>query len=287
MRLRILLLFLSTLTLLASAAVTYALRVQPGDPPAALSRWFIENRPLLALGLLVIAVTTALLEWIRFFTAQRTERKTAIQRVVDDFAETIFKGAVRQNRVTVFRAISGWKVWRNGLAILHVGRDLAKWQRLWRVKTHATYLSVYVRAAASRYVSSATALQVSDDPAKCEGVAGRVWEEGLFVLTDAPPITPEQVRATKCLSELSANHPVRIYAERTNVAEERLTLLRSMQHLGHHFCGSVIKRRDGTLWGVLLVDSDDASCPLKDKVQRDLIIYRLSERARLLGLIVA
>ena len=242
--------------------MAYALKVDATNWPAWLSSWFVSHRPGLSLALLGLSVAGTLVELGRSYIERRHGYKPALQRLLDDFAAREFKGRAKKNRLTLFKATSGLRLFLYGLARLPLFEKSHKWAALRRLRPRRRYLGVYVRASEARNRRSTTALRVSDTAAECEGMAGSVWEEGACLLANLPKIDPREVRSITALDTLPEHHPIRVYARGTNIRE--LVLLQSMEHYARHFLGCLIRRQDGTPWGVLLLDSEEETCPFPD-----------------------
>lgn len=276
---------LATVTTITAAFVAYASGVRRNDEPLWLSVWADTHRPLLALLLLGCSALAAIAEWIRAFTATKQENRATLQRVLNDFAAREFPEKGRKNRITLFKAVSGWSALLHAIRRTSVFAGRHKWKSVRRIRLRGTYLIVFLRSVDARSQKSGTVLRVADEPQHCEGVGGRVWEENFYFLGNLPEITVDAVRsATKLLEDLPVAHLVRRYAEATNIRD--LTLLRSMDTFARHFMGSLIRRSDGTVWGVLLLDSEDRNCPFPTNSTGGKFGDRFKDLARLLGKIV-
>jgi hypothetical protein len=273
----------SAATAISSAFLAFAIKAQPSDNPAWLAQWAIANRPNLSLGVLVLSLSAALAESWRWYVDKRHPAKETLAKVIDDFAKTMFRDQTKKNRITLFKATNGWRVFVFGTLKLLFMDKRHKWKALRRVRLRRTYLGVYVRPAAVRNHSSCTAFEVSDDPRDCEGVAGVVWEEGLCLIRELSPLDRDEVRSFKSWEDVPVGHRIREYAEATNISS--LALLQSMDHFARHFMGTVIRRADGTNWGVLLLDSEERECPFP--LDGGNFKVRFDDCARIIGKIVA
>lgn len=247
------------MTSVVAAVAYYAIRTRPGDEPGWLSSWAISQRPLLTASLLVLTIAGAATEWIRALLSDDIENTRVLQRLLDDFSTREFPLRGRQNRLTLFRALPGWRAWWVGLRRLPIFAKGHKWAALRRLRFQDVYLVVHLRASDSRSRKSAVALHISDQAEGCEGMAGLAWEENHCFKGNLNKLNPKDVRAIETLDALPIGHPIREYAEQTNVRD--ITLLRSVDNFARHFMGTIIRKSDGTPWGVLLLDSEDDRCP--------------------------
>ena len=282
-RKRLALALFASVTTVASAVLTYAVKAQPSDKPVWLAQWAIDSRPDLAVGVLSLSIFGSAIEFWRWYADSRHPAKEVLRKIVEDFANSSFRNKTKKNRITLFKATRGWRVLLYGIFRLPLRKKSHKWKALWRVKWSGTYLGVYIRPASVRNHKSTTAFHVSDDPRECEGMAGLVWEEGFCMLPNLPHLDRDEVRSFASWSDVPSRHALRDYSAATNMRD--LTLLCSMDHFATHFMGSVIKKSDGTIWGVLLLDSEEAQCPFPP--EGGTFKERFDDCARIVGKIVA
>ena len=277
-----LLVALSAATTILAAVVVYASRVSEGDAPAWLSTWAVAQRATLAVALLVLTVVAAGIDVTRAVVADRLENKEVLRQLLNEFSARNFPDRrARRNRLTLLRATKGWRAWARALWRLPLFGTRHKWRAWRRISFRSTYLVVYLRATDARSPKSATALQVSDQELLCEGMAGRVWEEGYCFRGELPKLRAEDVRKVTDLSKLPHDDPIREYAEATNVRD--IVLLHSFDNFGRHFMGTVIRRADATPWGILLLDSEDDTCPFLPEGTGGQFGDRFQELALALG----
>lgn len=275
---------LSSIVGIAVALATYATRVKLGDEPMWLSAWAVSQRQQIVLVVLGCAVFQIVNDAWRWYAGARHPAKETLQKLVDEFSKTHFKERTKKNRVTLFRATQGWRVVLYGLSKLSVRNQGHKWRALLSVTWNELYLGVYVRPASVRNSKSASALKVSDHSSECEGVAGLIWEEGGTVeLLNLPPVDVARLKSTHKIEDLEEEDPIRIYCAQTNI--RRISLAKSFDHFGRHFLGTVIRRSNGTLWGVLLIDSEEAEFGFASEGSD--LKTRLDDFARVIGKIVA
>ena len=282
-RKHVLLISLSTVTAIVSSLVAYSTKLQPTDEPQWFSSWVYGKRATLAFALLALSWLGAIVEWVRAYLAERHHDKAVLQRIVDDFARTQFKSRVRKNRLTVFKVTSGFRCFGYSMVRLPLLEKGYKWRAASRLKFRSNYLGIYLRASETRNVKSTTALRISDNPDECEGMAGLVWEETSCILPNLPKIDPADVRRVSSLDALPFDHPIRQYARATNIRD--IVLLQSMENLARHFMGYIIRRSDGTPWGVILLDSEEEHCPFETPGGAPFA-EKLSDCARVLGKVV-
>ena len=276
---------LAALTTLASAVVVYATRVRKDDQPPWLSGWALAHRADLALGLLAIAFLACATDVWRLYVEVRHPAKEVLRKMVEDYASAMFHHDGRRNRVTLFKSTNGWRAFIFGMLKWSALENPYKRRALARIIWRKTYVGVYVRPAAARHSRSATVFRVSDNAPECEGMAGLVWERGYVLLAHLPKIDRDEVRnlTAESFAKLRSDHPIRQYASSTGIRD--LRLLKSMDHFARHFLGTVIRRADGTNWGVLLLDSEADDCPFP--LDGGHFQQRFDDRARLIGAIIA
>src|SRR5438105_960810 len=130
---------LSALTALVTAFLNYAIRATRGDSPVWLSNWASGKRSEFALGALVLSTLATVTETGRWYLDKRNPSKDVMQKVIDDFARSLFRGRERRNRITLFKATSGWRAYLHGLAILPLFAKGHKWKALSRIRLRQTY----------------------------------------------------------------------------------------------------------------------------------------------------
>lgn len=267
------------------ALLTYSMRVARADAPAWLQWLAFDHSAILALIALISSVVAAVVELVRSYVASRHYRRAILAKLLNDFSREMFRDRARNNRVTLFRATDGWRVWLWTIWRLPIFGKLHKWRALLGVKPHARYLNAYLRPMAVRNQVSTAAFRISDVFEECEGVAGLVWESGSVALKDLPIIDRATIRALSALKDLPADHPVAKYSAGTNITD--VSLLKSCDTYARHFLGTVISASDGTPWGVLLLDSQDDQCPFfQDGELSEPYVNRFNDCARYLGKIV-
>lgn len=259
---------LSTMTAIMAAAAAYAVRVEPTDWPTWLSGWFIAHRQTLILWLLGLTVIGAVVEWTRAITSSNRAEKEILQKVVSEFANSHFQDSAKWNRMTLFKAVPGWKALPSTLWRLRWWPfdKPDKARGCWRIQMRGRYLIPYARADTARNRRSSAAFRVDDSPDLCEGVAGLVWEQQYYQVDHLPKFKPGELRAAVD-NGFPGGHPraaeIRTYMEKTNVTDP--VLLGSLQHYAQHFMGFVVKGTTGAPWGVLLLDSESDKCPFSPK----------------------
>jgi hypothetical protein len=250
---------LSALTAIVAALVSYGARTSATGKYRAIAAFAVANREDLILALLMLTVLGTVVDTARALTAQGVEDTRTLQRLLDNFSSREFPDNQKQNRLSLMKAVSGWKALWCVAKRLPLGAGRYKWIAAMRIRPNRNYLLIHTRSSVARSRNSATVLRIADQPHDCEGIAGKVWEEGAYYVGGLPKITAKQVRHMRDLKQLLASDPVRRYAEATNISNTRF--LQSMDNFAVHFMGSVIRRDDGTNWGVLLLDSEDDACP--------------------------
>jgi hypothetical protein len=194
-------------------------------------------------------------------------RHETIQQSLDYLSQQVV-GRPRQNRITIFKKVSGFRALVTGLWRIK-GRvwrkeKRAKLKTLLTLEWFADYLMVYSRSSEARQPRSTTCWRISDRAEECMGVAGLIWEEGRKAIPSLPKLTPshiEEMRKAESLEQLSQRAPndaIRRYLDKTGKAD--LNQLKTVEVFARHFFGEVIQTKDGP-WGVLLLDSEADECP--------------------------
>lgn len=258
-----LLVTLSSLTTLFAGLVAYAAKVQASDEPAWLSGWAIEKRSFLSVVLLCLTGLGTGVEWLRSIRSSAAAEQEVVQRLLNEFARRQFGDDARKHRVTLFRVAPGWRV-----KFITLFRfpwwplDRHKAAAWWRIDPRLQYLYAYLRCEGVRNARSSAAFLVHDNAQRCEGMAGRVWDEGRCQISQLPKFDPGELRNIKTVADLDL-HPraadIRKYMKETNMQDPKL--LASLQHYAQHFYGLVVKGNTNVPWGVLLLDSEADRCP--------------------------
>jgi hypothetical protein len=230
---------------------TIALRIQP---------YALE----ISLVLLAIAV---IIQVIAAWRGPASFRRETVQSSLDHLAQQC-GGKPRQNRITIFKKVSGFTALTIGLWRLK-GRmwrkeKRAKLKTLLALEWFADYLMVYARSSESRQPRSTTCWRISDRAEECMGVAGLIWEEGRKAIPNLPKLHAthiaeiRKVASMEQLSQRSPNDAIRRYLDKSGNTD--LTQLKTVEVFARHFFGEVIQTKDGP-WGVLLLDSEADECP--------------------------
>ena len=190
----------------------------------------------------------------------------------------------RSNRLTLFKCSLGiWislsTFYRLSILVQHPNKYCAavfSWP--WR-----HYLISYIRPDGSRFSKTPTKFRVAEQASLCEGLAGRIWEEGFYVLSDLPAVNAEDVkRITKrdCRNlsldedpQCTISDDAREYLKATFLQE--WSTIRGLGTFSRHFAGVLIRDKDGEPWGVLMLDSNDPQSPIDNPV--DPSNYKSSE----------
>lgn len=276
-------LFAALSTLLAKAA-SLANSVSEKDWPADLSVWLVAHKKELAFWVFVSTAIGAVVEVVRAYLDERHQFKKVVEHLVDDCAKQCFQSRGKKNRITLFKVTVGWRHFLWGLVRLPLLGKPKKWAALFGIRPTNSYLGVYYRPADVRNRKSATAFRVSDLADECEGMAGFVYEEGFCLVSDLPAISRHQVHTLSDLNSLGSSHPVKKYADATRIHD--LRLLKSFENFARHFIGVRISRSNGTTWGVLLVDSEEQSCPFPSPSGGGKVKEQLDQTARMIGKLV-
>lgn len=197
-------------------------------------------------------------------------RKDRVQRVLGKVVKHLLDNDVRENRCTLFQAVSGWRAfvqlsWR---ALFYQDVKWPIFRELFRIKPWGKYLIVYARPAGAPNDRSCALFRVyRTKTTGNEGVAGKVWESDEYTLRGVTPVPQGKLSNCRPLNEYSEHDPVRRFAEETNM--QRASQLRARERAARHYHGTVITTSDGSRkWGVLLIDSFNAECPFPVRQNR-------------------
>jgi hypothetical protein len=245
------------------------------------------------------------LKWVFFFTVvgvllpiadkafgAHNFRKLKAQRILNKLVDELLDGDGKKNRVTLFKAARGWRVflslfWRMIWYADEKGRSFGD---IIRIRPWGLYLYVYARPSKTKNPRSCAVYRVFREQGRgCEGMAGTVWIEDEYTARNIPaPFASGELRTVKKLSDYSESHPYRKYAELTNIRDERQ--LRAREHYGKHFHGTRIESQEGGGWGVLLLDSTAQTCPIGESKKKndaaDQWLKRYSSYAEILSSIL-
>ena len=259
---------LSLIAALIAGFSTYAAGVKPGEGPAWLVRIALAYRPYALVTGWAAAAALAIFQFLQAIFARPAFRRKAVQQTLDVLVERC-SGSPRKNRVTVFKKAKGWQIICIGLWRLRGNY----WSKEKRYKAAALlslnwmwdYLYVYVRSSRGRRQASTAAFLISDDfPNAWSGVAGRVWEEGFLILPDLPRIqATDRSNARKLelnhILQQKGNDRLKRYVTATRIIDTKQ--LRSIETFARHFMGETIQVDGVGVWGVLLLDSEEDTCP--------------------------
>lgn len=278
---------LSAVGTIMAAVASYASRAARGDKPTWLVDWAIANRGTLSVIVLCIAALGTAWEVLRHYLEKRDPHRKVLYVLVADLSKHLFPGGARDNRITLLKVGSGWGVMFRGLLNIVTFRlKEHKRKALWRIQLRDKYARSYLRPADCRSPISHASFRVSDHSHECEGVVGLVWDRGQVMLFDLPRVDRAAVQPLKTQAELDAKADLMEYATTTKVSD--LRLLKSCNNYARHFFGVVIKRNDGSQWGVLLLDSIADDCPfIENSVPSARFTDCFSDYARLMGRIVS
>lgn len=277
---------LSTVAVVLAAFVTYTQRLSPGDKPQWLVDWALQQKALLAAILLGVALFIAICDWVRAFIVGHQQNKIVLHKILGDLSRVLFPNGARNNRLTLFNKVTGWRVYLRAMRRLSIFSRGHKWRALVRIRPRHEYLCTYLRPPEAKGQKSTAAFRVGDGSEECEGVAGLIWDaDGQIILEDLPDIAKDSVRKLASDDELARSDDIKLYAEKVNIAD--LRLLQSCDNFARHFYGTLIRKSDGSAWGVLLLDSTDDVCPFtSESTVSQSFIQRFNDYARVIGRIV-
>jgi hypothetical protein len=267
---------LSFLATILAGFMTYALRLSPGDDP----QWFV------ALVLLGVTSLITVCDLVRAYFSDRHQAKKFLGGMLNDLSKVLFAANARNNRITLFKLTGGWRTLFWSIVKLPFSKS-HKWRALLRLSLiRGKYVGVYLRSQDSRGKNSVAAFRVSDDPKECEGVAGLIWDKaGQVMIPDLPLLDRDAIRALPDSPELGQNSPIKQYVSSTNISDFRI--LKACDSLARHFYGTLIRKPDGTPWGVLLLDSTEEQCPfIVNGIPSPEFVQRFNDYTRLIGMAV-
>ena len=203
----------------------------------------------------------------------REKKETIIKHIYSD----LFGEDIRQHRVTLFKEICyPHALWRYLCAVCFHMRP--KYFRRFRLHISyfpcpGQYLIINVREGI--YKRSRTMFRVEEDiEEKCQGIVGRIrFLKGTgTVVNDLPDITNIDLYNID-LSNPRKNE-TKIVSEYMNKGYIKdINSLRRLHMKARHFLGSVIYRKGGKPWGMLLVDSIAPNSPFNDALVDKFKIY--------------
>lgn len=250
---------------------TYSLAATPCIAPCDAPNWFhaagLWFKPRAVPAAFIATAVFGIAEFLQFLFGVPGYRKETVQRFLDVLVGQCH-GRARNNRVTLFKRVSGFRafwtgVWRLRWLLWRKSKR-SKLRALWRIEWTAEYLMVYVRSSGSKGPNSTAAFRVSDLPGECEGIAGLVWLEDFLVRPNLSKLTEDDRKQIRALTmdqilRLGGNNRLRRYVEATGIKD--IHQLRAIESFARHFMGSTVHGKGGRLWGVLLLDSDENDCP--------------------------
>ena len=208
------------------------------------------------------ALLLAALEFAERTFAVLQFRKDKVQAILDQMVLELFNSKPKGNCLSLLRARSGFVVVPILIrrALFHQDEKWLSFRAALR-NPFGTYLYVWARAKGNRNHRSCAALRVYRSEKKSsEGIAGRVWEKDVYEIHDLPQINAEMLRGLESIGSLPTNSPVAAYARLGNMND--LIHLRARQRYSRHYYGAVIASPKADIkWGVILADSDEATCP--------------------------
>lgn len=100
---------------------------------------------------------------------------------------------------------------------------------------------------------------VGNSPRECFGIAGLIWFQDVFLAESLPDIRQCSYHSIGQVSALPGGQreAVQEYLARGNL-HDNLKLLKTMKGPAQLFVGTVIRKPDGSKWGVLLLDSTES-----------------------------
>lgn len=280
-------LLLSALVAVGLGLLNYIGRLSATDHSVFVD-YLQSNKLALSTYVLVLGIGGVLLDLLRNFLEGRYETVRIIDKLLNSYAKALFDNHTMNNRLTLFKRTRGWSAFLWGIGkqkIFPVRENWSAFRALFKITWSAEYLRVYLRPQHSWNRKSAAAFRISDDPAICEGVAGLIWRQNSLVkVSGLRNIQTGELRDVASVDKLDEAHPVRQYAESTNLRD--IVLLRARKRFAKHFVGTVIENGSGERWGVLLLDSEDENCPLATGPTTSEYQRRFEDCALIVGKIV-
>lgn len=253
-----------------TAVSTYATGYTMPEDPTLWHRFIEWYQPHARVGGLTAAGLLAAANFLLAAFARPSFRQDTIRSLLDVLSGQCL-GQKRRNRITLFKRTKGcvvfmiclwrlrWMPWRKS--------KRAKFKSLLRIDPTGDYLYAYVRSTDAKGPRSTAFFQISDTGGMVsEGYAGHVWEWEFAFIPSLPKLTDAEQAKLKelTLEEILALNPstkLNQYVRGARIPDtERM---RAMGSYPRHFMGHMIyvvgskSRR----WGVLLLDSEEDSCP--------------------------
>lgn len=201
-------------------------------------------------------------------------KKELVHNILTRMNSELLGGDQHIHRITLFKEVSYPKaLYKNYKAFLyHLVRVPNK--AIWYIKPPkiGNYLGIYMRCG-TQYKKSSTMFRVEEnDPRKCNGVATYIRYCKMAVeAADLPDITDLQdedfIKAENVdQMKRTRKKDVESYMQQGFVSE--FNVLRKMHRRARHFYGTVIQRKNGSIWGVLLADSILKESPFDEITQK-------------------
>src|SRR5437899_6318032 len=173
----------------------------PCQPPGLLIAILLKLKPSAAVIVIGLAILNVIVQPIDTYLVRDAFQKERIEKFLDEIVRAQFKGAARDNRLTLFKKTNGlfarfiaWRRARQREDEDDRRRKLAAVSTVkWRPKYK--YLYVYARASRAPNPKSSVVWRVYKD-GESEGMAGKAWDSGEVVTArDLPKFAPAALDA--------------------------------------------------------------------------------------------
>jgi hypothetical protein len=237
--------------------------------------------------LFIATAVVAVLDLLKDYWDRRHQTDLVLDKILNELSRALFPNAARHNRITLFNRTRGWRVFLWMLIRMPVRSKAYRWKAMWRIRWMGDYLGVYLRPMGTKGKKSSAAFRVSDVSEECEGVAGHIWDlAGQWMIYGLPKVDTKVAHNIASQQELDSNQTVKTYAADTNMLSYKV--LYTCDEFARHFYGTLIRKSDGSPWGVLLLDSFQEECPfIANGNPIESFINRFNDFALILGKIVS
>lgn len=218
----------------------------------------VTNAPL---TVIVCGVYSAAYSIVPSWLFTRKAKNRLKKRFIERIHEELLDGQAATHRVTLFREI-GYipALLRNYCSLFRHLFSKNRWRSIFYLlpPQYGNYLIVDTRCGHPFQQISSTMFRVETNEAKhCEGIVGYIRFTNLTACKpDLPDIADIDLEKFKDLSDIKNRQDRKSIAEYMTAGHIReFNNLRKMHSRARHFLGAPINKKDGSPWGVLLIDS--------------------------------
>lgn len=203
---------------------------------------------------LYIFIYTVFPKWVFPYNDKNKLIKDIMQRVNTE----LLGGSLQQHRVTLFKEVNYFNALiRNYIALVYHLFHINRWKAklYFRILPRGHYL-VVSRRHGLHCERSSTMFRIDKNNVEDNGIASyiRCMESSLHK-PDLPEINDIDFKNIRSIREVAKNRRKEVARYMREGFIRDFNCLRLLHHKARHFYGTIITKKDGTPWGVLLVDS--------------------------------